>query len=56
MLKDLQEVTVTMTHKKSVKEDRNYFKKPNGNSQVENTITEMKNSLEGLNSKCELAE
>ena len=32
------------------------FKKSNGNSQVENTITEMKNSLEGLNSKCELAE
>ena len=32
------------------------FKKPNGNSQVENTVTEIKNSLDRLNSKCELAE
>lgn len=35
MLKDLQEATVTMTHKKSVKEDRNYLKKPNVDYGVE---------------------
>lgn len=36
--------------------DRNHKREPNGTLGVENTITEMKNSLDVLNSVFELAE
>lgn len=49
--KDLKENTLILSQQQSWVQ-----KQPNGNSRVEITKTEMKHSLEGLNSKFKMAE
>lgn len=57
MFKELKEGVIMVSQQlENIKKKINYKIEPNGKSRVENIMTEMKISLEGLNYRFELAE
>lgn len=57
MFKKLKRDLMAVSHQKmSIKRQKLYKKEPNGNSEVQSTLSRIKNLLKGLTSRYELTE